>query len=238
MDAQGQTQQAQQIDKRAILAVILALKEKNSFVLKYGDIEDALKELVEDENEYYKVKYNFYDLLYDQWIKSLRNLKYIYYIYEDENESSEDLIAVSPIELETEQLNTLREVVELLNYGLCPVGDEECENDVERAVTTTINGLIRKWSLGCTTESTPARAAYVIAKTYNLDVREVEFVPASAGSGGSVTYSIEDIVKVKQIFWYCNDCIVRAGNNFIEKCSSWEFEDKDEQGTTEVSGYD
>jgi hypothetical protein len=229
MGAQGQTQE---IDKRAILAVILALKEKNSFVLKYGDIEDALSELIEDVNEYHEVRYNFYDLLYDQWIKGLRNLKYIYYIYEDVNESSEDLIAVSPIELEAEQLNTLREVAELLNYGLCPVRDEECENDVERIVTTTINGLIRKWSLGCRTESTPARAAYVIAKAYNLDVREVAF------SGGSVTYSIEDIVKVKQIFWYCNDCIVRAGNNFIEKCSSWEFEDNSEQDTTEVSGYD
>jgi len=238
MGDQGQTQQAQQIDKRAVLAVILALKERESFVLKYGDIEDALEELVEDEDEYYKVRYGFYDLLYDQWIKGVRNLKYIYYIYEDENESSEDLIVVSPVELEMEQLNTLREVAELLVYGLCPVGNEKCGNDVEEVVTETINGLIRKWSLGCRTESTPARAAYVIAKAYNLDVREVEFVPANVGSGGSVTYSIENIVKVKQIFWYCNDCIVRAGNNFIEKCSSWEFEDNGEQDTTEVSGYD
>jgi hypothetical protein len=228
MGAQSQTQQAQQIDKRAILAVILALKDKDSFVLKYGDIEDALEELVEDEDEYYKVKYDFYDLLYDQRIKGVRNLKYIYYIYEDENDSGEDLIAVSPIELETEQLNSLREVAELLDYGLCPVGNEECESDVEEVVTKTINGLIRKWSLGCRTESTPARAAYEIAKAYNLDVREVGFVPANVGSGGSVTYSIENIVKVKQIFWYCNDCIVRAGNNFIEKCSTWEFIDEED----------
>ncbi len=66
MGVQNQAQQVQQIDKRAILAVILALKEKESFVLKYGDIEDALRELIEDEDEYYKVRYGFYDLLYDQ----------------------------------------------------------------------------------------------------------------------------------------------------------------------------
>ncbi len=57
MGAQSQTQQVQQIDKRAILAVILALKEKENFVLKYSDIEDALRKLIEDEDEYYKVSH-------------------------------------------------------------------------------------------------------------------------------------------------------------------------------------
>jgi hypothetical protein len=69
-------------------------------------------------------------------------------------------------------------------------------------------------------------------------VQVVEEQPATVGSGGGVTYSIEGVVKVTKWYWYCNDCIVRAGNNFIEKCSRWEFENDDEQDTSEVSGYD
>lgn len=76
------TTQVGQVDRRAILAVILALREKESFVLKYGDIEDALGELVEDEDEYDEVEDAFYELLF-----KVRGLKHIYYIYEDERES-------------------------------------------------------------------------------------------------------------------------------------------------------
>jgi hypothetical protein len=235
MGTQNQTQQAQQIDKKAILAVILALKEKNSFVLKYGDIEDALGELIEDDNEYDEVRNAFYDLLYDQWIKGVRNLKYIYYIYENERESYFDRVVVSPIELNESQLKILSEVAELLDYGFSR--DEYENRNIDEVITKVINGLVRKWSMGCTEDSTPAMAVYKLAKAHNLDVQVVEEHPASVGSGGSVTYSIEDIVKITKWYWYCNDCIVPAGNNFIEKCSTWEFEDNGGQDTTEVSGY-
>jgi hypothetical protein len=232
MGAQNQTQETRQIDKKAILAVILALKEKDSFVLKYGDIEDALEEIVEDEDEYDKVRDAFYDLLYDQWIKGVGNLKHIYYIYEDENESYFDRIVVTPIELNENQLKTLSEVAELLDYGFSR--DEYENRNIDEVITKVINGLVRKWSIGCTMDSTPALVAYKIAKTYGLDVQAVEERPATVGSGGSVTYSIEGVIKVTKWYWYCNDCIVRAGNNFIEKCSSWEFEDDGEQDTSEV----
>jgi len=234
MGTQNQAQQVQQIDKRAILAVIKAVAKNNSFVIRFGDIEDELAGMVEDEEEFDRLRE---ELLYS----SPERLKYIYYIYENERESWFDRVVASPIKLNESQLKTLSEVAELLDYGFSRNVDEdenEIKDEVDKVITKVINGLVRKWSMGCVQDSTPAFAVYKIAKAYNLDVREVEFVPANVGSGGSVTYSIEDIVKVKQIFWYCNDCIVRAGNNFIEKCSTWRFEDNGEQDTTEVSGYD
>jgi len=224
------------MDKRAILAVIKAVARKNSFVIRYGDIEDEMSEMIEDENEYDKVRYGFYDLLYEQ-----KKLKYIYYIYEDEQESYFDRIVVSPVELDDKQVDTLREIASLLVYGFSLDMDKdrsEIEDEVDEVIIKVINGLIRKWSMGCTGDSTPALAVYEIAKAYGLDVQVVEEHPASVGSGGSVTYSIEGVVKVTRWYWYCNDCIVRAGNNFIEKCSTWEFENTEEQDTSEVSGYD
>jgi hypothetical protein len=234
MCAQNQAQQAQQIDKRAILAVIKAVARKNSFVIKYGDIEDALSEMIVDENEYDKVRYGFYDLLYEQ-----KKLKYIYYIYENERESYFDRIVVSPIELSESQLKTLSEVVELLDYGFSR--DEYENRNIDEVITKVINGLVRKWSMGCTEDSTPALAVYKIAREYGLDVQVVDEQPATVGSGGSITYSIEGIVKVTKWYWYCNDCIVRQGHNFIEKCATWVFdkeEEEKEQDTTEVSEYD
>jgi len=229
MGVQGQTQQAQQIDKRAILAVIKAVAKNNSFVIRFGDIEDELAGMVEDEEEFDRLRE---ELLYS----SQERLKYIYYIYENERESWFDRVVVSPIELNENQLRVLSEVAELLDYGFSR--DEYENRNIDEVITKVINGLVRKWSMSCTEDSTPALAVYKIAKSHNLDVQVVKEHPASLGSGGSVTYSIEGAIKVTKWYWYCNDCIIPAGNNFIEKCSTWDFEDNGKQDTTEVSRYD
>ena len=196
---QGQTQK---IDKRAILAVIRAVARKDSFVFRSAHVEEELARMVEDEDEFARLR--------DELLYHLEGLKYVYRVYEDDRDSSLDRIVVSPVELDDKQLYALTEIANLSPY----------HDDI---INKVINGLIWRWSVTCLEDSTPALAVYRIAKAHGLDVQVVEEHPASLGSGGSVTYSIEGVVKVMKWYWYCNDCIIPAGNNFIEKCSSWKF---------------
>jgi len=226
--SEGQTQQIQQVDKRAILAVILALKEKGSFVLKYGDIEDALWDVVEDADEHHKLRDAFYDLLYDQWITNKRNLRLIYYIYEDENDSSEDRVVVSPAELSNEQLRVIEEVVGLLNY--LPYEDDEEAWDV---VNMVINSFIRKWSSENYVSDSFAYTAYVLAKTYGLSVKVIDsdspYGRTSEELASYVLYSIEDTALIR---WrgsaYC-----RVPDYSPPTCGTWEFAEENEDDVEE-----
>jgi hypothetical protein len=223
MGAQSQTQQTQQIDKRAILAVIKAVEEINSFVIPYGVIMDELSEMIENDDEYYKVEDGLYDALY------VGKLKYVYNIYQFDD-SSADLIVVSPIELSKEQLQILHEVASVYAY----------EDKAYDAVKTVINNLIEKWASNCLEVKKPATAVFVLAKEYGLNIKVIEDETKREPYTGKIIYNIDGVVNVVRHVLYCNNCINGEwfGGTFIEKCDSWEFEDNDEQDTTEVSGYD
>ena len=204
------TTQVKQVDRRAILAVILALRGKESFVLKYGDIEDALGELVEDEDE---VENAFYDLLF-----KVRRLKHIYYIYEDERESYFDRVVVAPIELDNEQLRVIGEVVGVLNY--LPYEDDEKAWDV---VNTVVNSLVRRWSGEKYESDSFAYTAYVLAKAYGLGVRVIDsnspYGRASEDVASHVLYSIEDTVLIR---WH-GPAYCRVPGYSPSTCGTWEF---------------
>ena len=220
MGAQNQTQQ---IDKRAILAVIKAVAKTNSFVMPYAVVMDELSEMIEDDDEYYKVEDELYDALY------MGKLKYVYDIYRFDD-SSADLIVVSPIELSKEQLQILHEVASVYAY----------EDEAYDAVVTVINNLIEKWASNCLEVKKPATAVFVLAKEYGLNVKVIEDETKREPYTGRIVYDIDGVVNVVKHVFYCNNCIngARFNGTFIEKCSSWEFEDNSEQDTTEVSGYD
>jgi hypothetical protein len=179
-----------QVDKRIILAIIRVLEENESFVFKYGDIEDALQEVIEDEDEYHKVEDAFYNLLLE-----VKKLKHIYYIYEDERESYFDRVVVTPIELSNEQLRMIEEVVGILNY--LPYEDDEEAWDV---VNMVINSLVRRWSREKYVRASFAYTAYVLAKEYGLSVK-IFYSNSPAGVTSSlyathVEYNIEDSIRI------------------------------------------
>jgi hypothetical protein len=194
-----------QIDKRVILAIIKAVTKYNSFVIPYGAVMDELSEMIEDDNEYYEIEEKLYDALYE------RGLKYVYDVYHADD-SSEDLIVISPHELSEKELAILREIANVLDYN------DEVYDDVK----TVINVLIEKWSSSCLEVKKPATVIYTLAKNYGLNVRIVEDETTKPPYTGKVVYNIEDVVNVEKHYFYCNDCIdIPRHNNFIEKCASW-----------------
>jgi hypothetical protein len=216
------------IDKRVILALIKTVAEVNSFVINYGEFEDTLREMIEDEDEYLEVEGEFYDAVTSSYYGE-PELKYIYLVRMDFDDSYYDKLVVTPVELDGRDVKFLRDVARLLDYGFYGEEDSTSWSLANEEVDKIINSLVREWSTGCREEGTPAEAVYEIAKAYGLDVQVVDEQPATVGSGGSITYSIEGVVKVSKVYWYCNDCIVHQGYNFIEKCATWVFEEEEEE---------
>jgi hypothetical protein len=209
------------VDKRAILAVILALKERGSFLLKYGDVEDALEGLVEDEDEYDEVRGAFYDLLFEQKLHDVRNLKHIYYVYEDEYESSSDRIIVAPTELNNEQLRVVEEVISILDY--LPHEDGGDDEEAWGVINTVVNALVRKWASEKYECTSFAYTAYVLAKAYGLSVRVIDsdspYGRASEDVASYVLYGIEDTAFIR---WH-GPAYCRVPGYSPPTCGTWEF---------------
>jgi len=174
--------QARQVDKRAILAIIKAAEERDSFVLSFDDVVFALVDMVEDEEEegVGEVEGKLYDLLY-------KGMKYIYLIHEDE-EDSFNKIVISPFELDDKQLCVLKEIASLLSEY-----KSYRKLSINKAIDKVINELMRKWSRERGLDGKePAFAALVVAKEYGLAVNIVKAEPTRT------LYSIENTVFVEK----------------------------------------
>ena len=206
----------QQIDRRAIIAIIKAVAESDSFIIPYGAIMDVLDEMIEDADEYSKVENELYDALYEG------RLKYIYDIYSFDD-SSADLIVVSPEELSKEQLQILHEIASVYAYGDPPY------HKLYDAVVTVINNLIEKWTSDCLEVRKPATAIFVLAKEYGLNIKVVKDETKREPYTGKIVYDIDGIVTVTKRVFYCNNCINGDWFNgtFIEKCETWEIGNQD-----------
>jgi len=202
----------QQIDKRAIIAIIKAIAESDSFIMPYGTIMDVLDEMIEDVDEYSKVENELYDALNEG------RLKYVYDIYQFDDSSS-DLIVVSPKELNKEQLQILHEIASVYAYN----------DKTYDAVVMVINNLIEQWASDCLEVKHPASAIFVLAKEYGLDIKIIKDETKREPYTGRVVYDINGIVTVTKRVFYCNNCINGDWFNgtFIEKCKTWEIGNQD-----------
>ena len=207
-------QQAPNIDKRAIMAIIRAISKKESFVVWYGDIYDELRDIIEDDDEFHEVENALYDAIVGGKIRG------VYRFWGPCDDSECDIVIVSPVELSEEQHKILNELTQLYSFKGYD-GDEE----ERRELTLTLHNLIKMWASSCLKMSGPAEAIYNLAKTYGLEIEEEGRL--DRWYVGKVFYRIEGLDKrvVKDV-GYCNDCInFSTNNNFIEKCRSWHFEE-------------
>jgi len=216
IQAQVQNQEQNQIDKRAIMAIVHAVTEKRSFVVWYGDIYYELHGLINDDDEFHEVENRLYENIAEMRIRN------VYRFQGPCGDSDCDIVVVSPSELDESQLNMLRELSQLYRFKGYD-GDE----DEREELTLTLHNLIKMWSSSCLKKSSPAESVYTLAKNYGLEIEEEEQL--GRWYTGQVFYRINslDTRVVKEIF-YCNDCIdFSTNNNFIEKCTSWRFEDEE-----------
>jgi hypothetical protein len=213
---QTQTHQQTQIDRRAIIAIARAVKEKRSFVVWYGDIYDALRDMIEDDDEFHEVENRLYEDIVDGKIKG------VYRFWGTCDSSECDIVVISPIGLNEGQLKILEELAQLYSFKGYD-GDE----DEREELTQTLHNLIKKWASGCLKMSSPAEAVFTLAKNYGMEIEEEEDL--DDWYVGKIYYRVEGLdVRVVKGIGYCNGCVdFDTNNNFIEKCKSWRFEDED-----------
>jgi hypothetical protein len=212
---QIQNQPPQQIDKRAVIAIIRAIEKRRSFVLWYGDIYDELRSLIEDDDEFHEIENRMYEDIAEGRIEN------VYRFWGTCDSSECDIIIVSPIELDENQLRMLEELSRLYSFRGYDGDEEEREE-----LTQTIHNLIKMWASGCLKMSGPAEGAYALAKRYGLEIEEEERL--DRWYAGKVFYRVQGLdVRIVKRLWYCNYCADFSTNNsFIEKCKSWHFEDE------------
>jgi hypothetical protein len=205
------------IDKREIIAIINAVAKRRSFVVWYGDIYDELRNIVEDDDEFHEIENKLYEDIVDGKIKN------VYRFWGTCDDSECDIVVVSPMELDEWQVKILRELNQLYRFKGYD-GDE----DEREELTLTLHNLIKMWASSCLKMSSPAEAAYMLAKNYGLEIEEEEHL--DKWYAGKVFYRVEGLdMRIIKDIGYCNDCVnFDTGNNFIEKCKTWHFEGEEE----------
>jgi len=210
------TERPAAVDKREVLAIINAVAKKRSFVVWYGDIYDALRDMIEDDDEFHELENKMYEDIVDGRIKG------VYRFWGTCDSFDCDIVVVSPFELDESQLKMLKELSKLYSFNGYD-GDE----DEREELTQTLHNLVKMWASGCLKMSSPAEAIYELAKSYGLEIEEEEDL--DRWYAGSIYYKIEGLgIRVVKDIGYCNDCVdFSSNNNFIEKCKSWRFEDEE-----------
>jgi hypothetical protein len=200
-----------QIDRRIVTAVLRAIAEHNSFVVRYRNIYDQLDALAEDDDEFYKLE----DAAYEAISEGL--LRGVYKLPGPCGDSDCDIIVVSPEPLSQEALKVLEYIASL--YQFYPYDGSSEREEVDRV----IHNFIKMQASGCLEATSPAKAAYALAKAHGLAVQEE--AQLDEWHVGKVMYKIEGLDKpvVKEVY-YCNRCLSFPDNEqFIEKCRSWRF---------------
>ncbi len=189
------------LDKRAILAIIRAIARKHKLVLSFSDIKDELLEtdgLLKAIRDPDKIRivwlwFSLHDALREG------EIKHVYPIHRDK-------VIASPQELSDEQIQILREIAELYDFG-------DYDIDIVRKVDDIIHDMIRMWNRECSGDSTLVSAMLNLARENGLSVNEVENTLPKDPYGGHITYSVEDTVFITIRYYPCEckgergDCI-------------------------------
>jgi hypothetical protein len=166
--------QAGQIDRRAILSVIHAMlyAKEPMLITQYKIVKSSLAMmLVDDYDEYKEVEEELYNALVN------RRLKYVYLIYKDDDYNDFDLILISPIELNNEQLTIISEKVSLYGSILQDSYHRLAEHaELYLTLEHTISDLVTKWAGKSSIADAVLDAVTTLAREYGLDEKYVRHV--------------------------------------------------------------
>ena len=99
------------VDKRIVEAIIRAVYNYDSLILKYSWVEDELRALVSDDEEYGALEEKMYELIANREIKNVR------IIYYHPDSIGDSVVAVAPCALAEEQWQMLERLAELYDYA-------------------------------------------------------------------------------------------------------------------------
>jgi len=200
-----------QIDKRIVAAVLRAVAERRSFVLRYGDIYEQLDKMVEDDGEFYELEDKAYEAVSGGLLRGV-------YKFPGPCEDGDcDVVVVSPEPLGGEALKALEHIAAL--YQFRPYDGSGEREEVDRV----IHNFVKMQTSGCLEASSPAKAVYALASAHGLAVREEPQL--DEWHIGKVLYRIEGLDEpvVKEVY-YCSRCLSFPDDeDFIEKCRTWRF---------------
>ena len=157
----AQAVRAPTYDKRAIKAIINVIRRKRSFVFMYEDVMNELEKLIpnEDERDEIIAKLNL-SIMYGE-------IRHLYMISMDAW-GEWDIIAASPINLDTEQLAILRILAN--RYDIDHYNEDDLDElrlnvkNMHKRVYEAINAVIRAWS-----KKKPADVARMLAEEYGVE---------------------------------------------------------------------
>jgi hypothetical protein len=197
-----------QIDKRILVAILRAVAERNSFVVRYSDIYDQLRVLAVGE-EFYGLENKMHEAISEGLL---------YNIYKFPGPCKDggcEVVVVSPEQLNREALEVIEYIASL--YQFRPYDGSDEKEEVDRV----IRNFVKMQTSSYLEVPSPARAVYEVAKIHGLAIQE-EMQLDEWGVGKAV-YKIKGISKsvVKEIY-YCNRCLSFYDNEeFIEKRRIW-----------------
>jgi len=157
----AQAVRAPTYDKRAIKAIINVIRRKHSFVFMYEDVMNELEKLIpnEDERDEIIAKLNL-SIMYGE-------IRHLYMISMDAW-GEWDIIAASPINLDTEQLAILRILAN--RYDIDHYNEDDLDElrlnvkNMHKRVYEAINAVIRAWS-----KRKPIDVAKMLAEEYGVE---------------------------------------------------------------------
>ncbi len=213
MEIEDEVQTSQQaVEKWEVVAIARAVERNRSFVLWYGDVANELRNLVGDGLQEAEVK------LYEDVMEG--RIKNVYGFLGPCRGRTCDVVVVAPGPLSERQRDVIEDLAKLYTFKGYDGNDEYGE------VARTIHNTIKMWASGCFRMSGPAEAVYALAASYGLEIKEEAHL--NRWQVGRVYYRIEGINTriVKRVF-YCNGCIDgMIGNNYIDNCVTWHFENE------------
>jgi len=161
------------VDSRILEAIIRTVYNYDSLVLKYSWIEDELKGLVKDENEYARLEEEMYGLISDGAIKNVR------IIYRHADSVGDSVVAVAPCTLTKEQWEELEDLADLYDYAgyedPCAFKCDFVVKPDRPSLDVLLHNIIRAWCVMLYGDSN-ALAVYEMFKTayeLNKSYREI-----------------------------------------------------------------
>jgi len=164
----------EKMDKRIIEAIIRAVYNYDSLILKYSWIEDELRALVSNDEEYRALEEKMYELVSNGEIKNVR------LIFRHIDSIGDSVAAVAPCTLTEEQWRRLEELTDL--YGYAGYEDPSAYRhdfvvEPDRpSLDFVMHNLIRAWCVMTYADANAYAVYSAFNETYKLEKKFKEII--------------------------------------------------------------